>query len=211
MGEKLKSKSKNRLSSLFSKSSVPSTTTTAGDLPRRNSMPPARGAQYSTSPTGSSSYFWPKARPTISSSAVIRPRTAPSPTNISTPPPVRLRVPRRSSSPSGVPTQRRRHTGLSTREQRRANERRAATLESEKCRAELSRAGVVVRDFQAEHDLEEHRRMLVLKMRGSSQDQDLCAGASSEDEKVLLRGRKHDRQWRSGDSRTAAVPAVAAS
>lgn len=91
------------------------------------------------------------------------------------------------------------------------NERRAATLESEKCRAELSRVGIVVRDFQAEHDVEEHMRMLMSRTRETSQGRDLSAGASSEDDEVLMRGRKHDRGWRSGESRAAAVHAVAAS
>ena len=69
----------------------------------------------------------------------------------------------------------------------------------------------MVRDFQAEHDAEEHRRMLVSRARESSHRRDFNAGHSSEDDEIVMRGRRHDRGRRSGDSSAVAVHALAAS
>ena len=125
----------------------------------------------------------------INNSDGLRPRTLSSPVNVTTPPSCRVRIPRRPSSPGNSTAHSRRTIGLSAREQRLANECRAATHESEQCRAELMKQGIQVRDFQAELDLEVLRRVAESAGRkGPWPDQERRRPQSEEDE-VVMKGR----------------------
>ncbi len=77
------------------------------------------------------------------------------------------------------------------RVQRRANERRVATRDSEECRAELIREGIEVRDFQALHDAEGHPRLLASKGReGASRSQLWESEVGLERDEDVVRGRQ---------------------
>ena len=195
MSEKLKARSKNKLSSILSQSTGVSHSKTTSD-PRlsRNGMPPSRRPQSPTSPTTPATCFRPQLSTPIRSTGDNRPRTLSTPASVPTPPSVQVRIPR-PSSPNGAPAQFRRPVGHFTREQRHANEKRAATEESEKCRAELIREGIKVRDFQAEHDAEKERRKLLSTAgcrKGGQQRRGSDSEAVSEEDEVVMRGRRSE-------------------
>ena len=172
MSEKLKAKSKHKLSSILPKSTYSRTSSNTNSEPslRSNTMPASR--MSSSQPLSTTSLGVDEGNPSATPSSPptsgpegVRPRTLSIAANVSTAPSCRDRVARRPSSPGGSTAQSRRANGISVREQRRANERRAATQESGQCRLELIKHGISVRDFQTEHD-EEKRRWKAHLLRG---------------------------------------------
>ena len=195
MSDNLKAKTKHKLSSILSKSSD-SRVDSRLDLPlRRSSMPLPTHTRTTASPTDSSGFFRTDTA-TANNSRHVRPRMKSTPASIATPPSVRIRRARRPTSPNGAPSQFIQSGGLSAREQRHAFEKRIATLESEKCRAELARQEIKVRDFQAEHDAEERRRKPAsTRRKAGSQGQDSGSETvSGEEDEIVMRGRKNDER-----------------
>jgi hypothetical protein len=117
-------------------------------------------------------------------------------------------MPRRPSNASAAPAPAPifvRANERSRKEKKYADEARAVTEESQQCRAELRLHGIVVRDFQAEADNVKRTSQNTGSVSKSSETDSTHTHPASEseyesdDEEVLMMGRKHIDTGRRAD------------
>jgi hypothetical protein len=209
MSSKLRKKAKHKLSVFFQPQNHQNHSASSAQPPRANSMPASTSLESKPLVIRSNTMTSPAIHHgTSRNPPMTRPRTLSLPTSVTPPPPARVRMPRRPSNASAAPAPAPiflRANERSRKEKKHADEARAVTEESQQCRAELRLHGIVVRDFQAEADNVKRTSQNTGSVSKSSESDSTHTHPASEseyesdDEEVLMMGRKHIDTGRRAD------------